>query len=283
MFERPDNATEKPKRVIFLSVEGNCTEKQYFTYVNQHREQLGIDSVIRIETLSRLGCDTASDPSSVYNLLQEYRELHENGIIPKEVSDELQTAGITDYSEQFIESYLHGDIQLTKKQKNAFHHALQIVGIDLDYQKYLSECKGIENDDVFAVVIDRDKDESRPPEQLASLIELCKSKGYLFILSNPCFEFWLLLHLCDVKTVYSGNLEDIRNNVPVSARHTYVSKEVWSLAHHAKSISPKVFEENYLPNIKAAIERSGDFATDETKLIYEIGTNIPNLFEIMRS
>ena len=49
---RPDEGTnEKPKRIIFLSVEGNVTETKYFTLVQKYREQLGAKSIVYIEVL----------------------------------------------------------------------------------------------------------------------------------------------------------------------------------------------------------------------------------------
>lgn len=51
MSMRPDEGMEeKPKRIVFLSVEGNITEKNYLDLVNKFRVQLGINSVVHIET-----------------------------------------------------------------------------------------------------------------------------------------------------------------------------------------------------------------------------------------
>ena len=72
MDVRPDEgANEKPKRIVFLSVEGNDTEKDYFTHVHKYREVLGIQSIVHVETLSRWSSDTQSTPEQVLDLLTE--------------------------------------------------------------------------------------------------------------------------------------------------------------------------------------------------------------------
>mgnify|MGYP007011901439 FL=1 len=67
---RPDdNLEETPKRIIFLSVEGN-TERDYFNFINLYRKEIGIESLVHIETLSKLSRDGKSDPEQVFDLLE---------------------------------------------------------------------------------------------------------------------------------------------------------------------------------------------------------------------
>ena len=40
MFERPNEGTQRPKRVFFLSVEGTTTEVQYFHCVERYKREL---------------------------------------------------------------------------------------------------------------------------------------------------------------------------------------------------------------------------------------------------
>ena len=79
MYKRPDEGVnEKPKRIVFLSMEGDRTEKDYFDLINKFRESLGIKSIVHIETLSRR--DTRSDPKSVLALLDDSFKIQEEGI-----------------------------------------------------------------------------------------------------------------------------------------------------------------------------------------------------------
>lgn len=48
-------------------------------------------------------------------------------------------------------------------------------------------------DGAYYLIVDRD-DESFSQEQVEEVIELCQNEGFQLIITNPCFEFWLLLH-----------------------------------------------------------------------------------------
>ena len=67
-FERSQN--RDVKRVVFLSVEGNVTEPQYFGYVKAFQ---GIKSVVELHVLQRQ--DTSSSPFKVLELLENYLEI----------------------------------------------------------------------------------------------------------------------------------------------------------------------------------------------------------------
>ena len=67
-FERSQN--RDVKRVVFLSVEGNVTEPQYFGYVKAFQKELGIKSVVELHVLQRQ--DTSSSPFKVLELLENY-------------------------------------------------------------------------------------------------------------------------------------------------------------------------------------------------------------------
>ena len=54
MFTRKDEEVkELPLRIVFLSVEGNKTERQYFEYIEKYRDKLGIKTAVHIHPLQR--------------------------------------------------------------------------------------------------------------------------------------------------------------------------------------------------------------------------------------
>lgn len=276
MYERPDEgADQKPKRIVFLSVEGNTTEKDYFRFVNKYRDQLSIQSVIHIEILSRWSDDTLSNPDQVLGLLHELKKLQDNGIHPVELCDVLGS----EYTMDDITQYCEG--RLSKKKAHQFEQDLKSARIDYSYQKFLSEYKGTDNDDVFAVIVDRDT-VSHTREQLRKLYKTCEEKGYDCFVSNPCFEFWLLLHVCDVQQEMATCLDELLENKKISVNHTFVSSELTKRACHGKNIRETKFVDTYLNNIDVAIDRSKDFCQDKYGLLDKLGTNIPELFAILR-
>lgn len=279
MYERPDEGIDElPKRVIFLSVEGNITEREYFQFVHKYRETLHIKTIVHIEPLSR-GKDTCSDPQSVLRLLEDCVKLQTEGISMTELSEEL-LRGEQTFPKTQIERYISGE--LGDRESEDIEDALRMVGIDSNYQKFLSDYKGEDSNDLFAVVIDRDS-KCHSERGLKKLFQECREKGYDCYITNPCFEFWLLLHVCDVKNEFAGHFEELRKNEKISNKHTFVSQELSARANHAKSISEQTFRTKYLPNIDTAILRANQFnCFREEDLLTGLGSNLPKLFEKMR-
>lgn len=52
--------------------------------------------------------------------------------------------------------------------------------------------------DKIVLVVDRDAS-SFSTEQYDYVLNKCQKEGYEFLVSNPCFEFYLALHLSDCK------------------------------------------------------------------------------------
>ena len=88
--------------------------------------------------------------------------------------------------------------------------------------------------------------------------------------------FWLLLHLCDVKSEFSPEeLEELYSNQTNSNRHTKVSCEVSKRAHHAKTITSDKFRKLYYPGIPQAIKNAESFSGSFPELFDHLGTNLP--------
>lgn len=275
---RPDtDVNETPKRIVFLSVEGN-TEKDYFSYVQKYRNKLGIETLVHIETLSKLTSDGESDPEQVFDLLNDYLQIRREGILPQDIYSMLNGYS-GNFSVDLISKYLNGDLPV--KETKILKNAIKMAGVDIDYQKYLSEYKGEDGNDVFAVVIDRDSG-SHSEKLLRDLFLQCKEKNCFCYLTNPCFEFWLLLHVSDVWEEYKDRLDEMLINKKISNRHTFVSFELSKRTRHTKHIPENKFVNYYLPNIDLAISRLKEVKKSEDYLINCIGSNLPELFTLLR-
>ena len=273
MFVRPNEGLSKPKHVVFLSVEGTKTEISYFNYVKKYREKLGINAMVYVEVLQRY--DTKSDPENVLSLLEEYLQLRNE----TKFKDKIRSSRLKAYPREFIETYLNTPETLDKKVKHKFEEVLRQENLDLHYLDFLNRFQG--EDDVFGVVIDRDCG-SHSAKQLVKVISECKAKGYLCYLSNPCIEFWLLLHVADVAKEYAGCLKEILANKLDGKGNSFVSNLLYERTGQRKSIQEKNFIVNYLPHIDTAIARSKAFA-DFDSLLNELGTNVGDLFKILRA
>lgn len=272
LFVRAHENSIEPKSVVFLSTEGTKTEVHYFNFVEKYREQLGIDAIVHIEILKRY--DTNSDPENVLELLEEYVQFRENKMFEKEIA----SLSLKNYSTEFIKSYLENPASLSQKEYNKFQVVLREECIDLLYLDFLSKYHG--KNDEFGIVIDRDCG-SHSIEQMKNVVEKCKEKDYLCYITNPCIEFWQLLHVSDVAVEYSESLEDILRNKLDKKKNSFVSNLLYEKTGQRKAIQAKTFEKYYLPNIDLAIERAKRFASSD-QLLEKIGSNIWELIELLR-
>ena len=269
-FERPE--TQSIKRVVFLSVEGEVTERRYFEFVRESRETLGIKSVVEIHVLRR--GDSSSSPEKVVELLENYLEVRNNNDFLAEV-DKLE---LKHYDKEFIHKYLEAPDTIDVKEKRQFEGFLKEEQLDLTYLLFLNKFKGSDNgeNDVFGIVIDRDAG-NHSPENMARIFDECDEKGYRCFLTNPRFEFWLLLHVADVKSEYPDELEKM-----LDFNDETVDKHLLEKTGGGKKIQRKTFDTYFLPNIDTAIERANGLCTSRNKLLDQLGSTLGKLFELLR-
>ena len=186
-----------------------------------------VTKYIRLEVLIRY--DTKSDPENVLELLEEYIAFRENKMFEK-IIDSLR---LKNYSTEFIKSYLENPSSLTKKECNKFKAALREEQLDLLYLDFFSKYQG--KDDKFGIVIDRDCG-SHSEKQMKSVVKKCKEKQYLCYITNPCIEFWQLLHVSDVASEYAEFLEDILWNETDDKKNTFVSNLLYEKTGERKAI-----------------------------------------------
>lgn len=269
-FERPE--TQSIKRVVFLSVEGEVTERRYFEFVRESRETLGIKSVVEIHVLRR--GDSSSSPEKVVELLENYLEVRNNNDFLAEV-DKLE---LKHYDKEFIHKYLEAPDTIDVKEKRQFEGFLKEEQLDLTYLLFLNKFKGSDNgeNDVFGIVIDRDAG-NHSPENMERIFDECDEKGYRCFLTNPRFEFWLLLHVADVKSEYPDELEKM-----LDFNDETVDKHLLEKTGGGKKIQRKTFDTYFLPNIDTAIERANGLCTSRNELLDQLGSTLGELFELLR-
>ncbi len=270
-FERPEeNMQIEPKKAIFLSVEGDETERNYFEHLQSYIETTKYNSIIHIEVLRHKRGDGYSSPEYVIELLNEYMNIRNGELIPEQLPKDFTNM----YSPNTVKQYLETPLSFSKSERNKMNGELLKLGIDLEYRRYL-QLFDHEND-YFAVVLDRDCG-SHSRKLMEECIKICKEKDYGCYISNPCFEFWLLLHLCNVKTELA-DLNKLLENKKLTNYHTYISNEISKRANHGKRISINTFLTVYLRQIPQAIKNSKDFALDLNEILDHLGSNLSELF-----
>ena len=201
--KRPRSDTRDPRDKVFLAFEGTKTEPQYFDGLIE-KEEKNINVEI-IPLLRGPGREGHSNPQKIVNMALDYQEWLYKDILSVDL---------------FIELVLYDAYKKTKdeflgEKFNELKHAVtrtQYADKDrktiIDKNEALKVCGkiisgpsipsrafpgGPPKDPKFFIIVDRDP-KSFTVEQCDSVKKRCKDCNFGLIVSNPCFELWLLLH-----------------------------------------------------------------------------------------
>lgn len=280
------------KKYIFV-FEGEKTEKQYFEKLSNYKEELGINDLIHIEILEKLD-ETKSNQLSVVKSLDDYIrgidnikksvEVIKNTIKDMVISelndfDDIKIKVLNLIDECFVDEKF--DINIDR-----FIEAIRDLIIDIDIDVLIEDIRNLkqrldyDNEiDEVCIIIDRDKG-SFKKKQYEEVVKICNDNDYNLGISNPCFEFWLLLHFSDCKE-YDN--EDIRINRKTSKSRNakrFVEKELAGKLGGSYNKSNLQFEQ-FKENIKNAIENEKLYEQDIEKLEENIGSRVGLIIEKM--
>lgn len=122
--------------------------------------------------------------------------------------------------------------------------------------------------DEFWMIIDRDR------WKLEECLEKCRlEKNFFVALTNPCFEFWLLLHHFDV---HDFDEEKLLINKKLNKKKRFIDKylnEHLEGGYQKNAIQP----ERFLPHIPYAIDQAKRFAAND--LLTQLGSDNYKLLE----
>jgi len=249
-----------PRKIFWVSAEGAVTEQKYLQGISSYRDRLGILSVVDVQTLKRRKKDGKCSPAGVQALLEEFFQVRGQEL--PEILAGLDPALHGHIPVSSINGYLEGS--LSKKEKKVFEDTIGLLDINLKYLDYLK--KRSSEEDEFCIVIDRDR-KSHTEESIRACYEWCQEHSVHFILSNPCFEFWMLLHLKDVAQECSAKeLDHFLENEKVSESHTYTSKFLSNVHLELTKVGQgkyiRNFDTHYLPRVDDAIRNADKFTQE---------------------
>lgn len=96
-------------------------------------------------------------------------------------------------------------------------------------------------------------------------------------MSNPCFEFWLILHRADLDDFTDEEKDNILNNKKVSNTKHYVDIVLEKLIGHSYKKRPK--GEDFIPYVYDAIRRAKNIHIDSDDLPKDLGSDVYLLLE----
>ena len=135
--------------------------------------------------------------------------------------------------------------------------------------------------DKICLIVDRDKDSfvsTSENDQYGYVVDTCKEKKFGLYITNPCFEFWLLLHFDEV---FELDQDKLLENPKVTAKRRYVEQELRRMCPGYGKSTYKA--EEIVKRIDKAIENEKEFCEDVEKLKNKVGSNLGILIKEMKS
>ena len=296
---------DRTRKKYFLVFEGNRTEGIYFNAINELKDKIGINPLIEILSIERTYTEEGwSHPKKILEqLLKDLKEIENGELSYKTLIDKIMWIIIED--EKFSSKILKeiSPEEIIEDIKNEIESLDNIVeNIEEDCEFFLNMIikkffltieeipniletvlKNIENEqitysediDKMCLIVDRDK-KSFKEEQYNYVKEECKKKNFKFFVTNPCFEFWLLLHFDEVHSI---NREELLENKRVNSKVRYVQSELKKYFPYNKN---RYNAELLIEKIDLAIENEKSFCEDIEELKDELGSNVGLLIQELK-
>lgn len=299
--------TDEVRRKYFLVYEGKETEEIYFEGVSQNRSMIGINPLIELVPVVRSYSEEGwSNPKKIVDRMLLNLEESRLGIVSYETllnwfMDYLYEEKILVNSKAKAKS-LWQTLEWICSEKLQITLAEPVVDLEETCKmlaEYFQDKEGYEQivDDVpriirnraityaegfdkICFVVDRDRESFVAHEdnnQYEYVLKKCRENGFGFYLTNPCFEFWLLLHFDDVE-----QLDEIKlfNNPKITAKRRYTEQE---LRKRMTGYTKSSYDVDWFMNrIHIAIQNEKTYCEDIEKLEYSVGSRVGLLIEELK-
>ena len=298
-------STEVQKK-YFLVCEGEKTEVIYFNGIIEQKNKLGISPLVELIPIIRSYSEEGwSNPKKILERIQQNILETEEGYI----SYETLLNWIMDFLDEnilnsILASYIWASLETICEKNMHVKLSDKILNEDIHnvYSQILEKLKKItdwcdiidnfprsiesraitydKNLDKICFIIDRDKESfiSKPGnDQYDYVLNKCRENNFGFYLSNPCFEFWLLMHFDEVVNL---DVNQLLSNPKITAKRRYAEDELRKLLPgYSKS---KYSIKTLLDRVEKAIENEKKFCEDENQLKDCIGSRVGVLIDELK-
>lgn len=287
----------EPIKKYFLLYEGECTEKIYFDEIKKQRDNIGVKPYIELIPILRNYSEQSwSNPEKILQRLMDnldeskshcisYFTLLDSIISCIEKTSKLSAKEINlmwvnlrkACEDSLGISELNLDVQDINKDActllEKFGKSLNIKNIlNLLPQVIESFCITYDkNYDKICCIFDRDK-KSFNSRQYDTVLKICQTNGFYLCISNPCFEFWLLMHFEEVMGI---DREKLLENKKANGKN-YAHKQLRTVAKKYdlafdKSDYDAVF---FIKRLDIALANTKFFSEDNQNLKNTLGSSV---------
>lgn len=278
-------------------------QKEYT--INELKDKIGINPLIEIISIERTYTEEGwSNPKKILEQLLKDLEEIENGKISyktlvdkiieiimedkkffSNISKEISLKEIIEDIKNEIESLDNIVENVEEDCESLLNMIIKKLFLTIEKIPNILETvlKNIENKqitysediDKMCLIVDRNK-KSFKEEQYNYVKEECKKKNFKLYITNPCFEFWLLLHFDEVHLI---NKEKLLENKRASSKVRFVESELKKYFPYNKN---KYNAELLIEKIDLAIENEKRFCEDIEGLKNELGSNVGLLIQELK-
>jgi len=143
----------------------------------------------------------------------------------------------------------------------------------------IKESKGFKDSyDHVWIVVDKETQKSKKIN-LNEAIEICDTQNYNMALTNPTFEFWLLLHIVDISQYDTNRLNEIAENKKINKKKKkrFLEKKLSEILGGYNKSELKQEDFISLEKILFALKQEEFIAIEINDIKKNIGSNIGKL------
>lgn len=300
--------SDETKRKYFLVYEGKNTESIYFDMINHMRDDIGINSLIELIPMIRsYSEDGWSNPKKILDrVLMNIKEEETGRLTYESLLNRIMNYL---YDENILTTSKMHARAIWKIMETACNN---IIGKTLDQEveslekdcDTLVQCLNKESDivsimkdisdiiksvnityepgfDKICLIVDRDKESFRASsnnDQYEYVLHACRDNGFGLYITNPCFEFWLLLHFDEV---FGLDREMLLENPKVTAKRRYTEQALRNLLPgYSKG---KYSADSLNGKIEKAIINAERFCQDNVLLKNTLGSSVGLLIKELKN
>lgn len=255
------------KQKYFFVLEGEKTEHIYIRELSDHVREDALADIVLLERMEGSHSNQYKITESINNYIES------NASVTTE-----QRAEILELCMNFDDNEIL-EVDLVDRAKNILGDLAESFITDynnnvIEQIKLLNELRNYEKGfDKICLILDRDY-RSFKDDQYNRVIEICNQNDFLLGITNPNFEFYLLLHINDAQSLEKESL--IKNVNMANSKKKYCEYKLNELirsfgtSYKKKKYDAKFFIEKF-PEL---LENIQHYQNDNEKLKDELGTSV---------
>lgn len=275
---RKNSGIREPRRIFIIFTEGVETEQRYFEELSKSEK---VKKNIQIKVLNRW--KEHSGRSNQFQVVDDIREF----IFQATKIDDKDKSNFESYFKQIVDGCnIQTLLNITNKIPKLIQKYPNLISEEENIQNQLFALATIttydSNYDKICIIIDRDMN-SFSKEQYQDTVKLSEDNNFILGITNPCFEFFLLMHIYDISDISNDDILENKKEQEKTLMERILDKclkEGIGTSFKKRNYDVKYFIEN----IDKGIENSKLYQFENHKLINEVGTSVFTILdEILES